>query len=310
MKRVVLSLIAVAPAVVQLGLGGLLQPHKVQAAPSPSASGSAFMPSHHVTMGSRSLDPIIPLVPAVGKAEAGKAGLQYLLAQRTTNFHHASESQALNMKVLASRLNGVVVRPGETFSYYKVVGPYTEANGFHWGRAFQGNRIVPSMGGGVCQGASTLYSAVLRTDLQVLERHPHSLTVPYLPPGEDATVASTYLNFRFKNTYDKPVYIAATADIKKRLLTVALWGARPAVPVQVHHKVLEVYPVPTVQQKTNAIPRGQTRVLAPGQAGVKAHTWVTKTIAGQRITKDLGIDTYRASPRITEVGTGVSPRPT
>lgn len=167
-------------------------------------------------------------VPPIGTEQAKKLSLGYLLAQQTTNFNHASASQAKNIALVARRLNGTVVKPNGVFSYYATVGPYTAENGYHWGRAFSGDRIIPSMGGGVCQGASTLYSALLRTGLPVIERHAHSLKVPYLPPGEDTTVASTYLNFRFRNNRSTPILITAKADVTKRLITVELWGATPA----------------------------------------------------------------------------------
>lgn len=246
--------------------------------------------------------PVSPVLPPLGKAEASRHQLNYLLAQRTTNYHHASASQAKNMDLLAKRLNGILLRPGETFSYFKTVGPYTAANGFHWGRAFQGDKIVPSMGGGVCQGASTLYSVLLRTDLTIVERHQHSLTVPYLPPGEDATVASTYLNFRFKNTHSTPVYIAATTDPGKKLLTVALWGAAPSPQVQIHHQILKIYPFHTITRQNAKLDDGEKKLLFPGQSGVKAHTWVELKRGNHVEKRDRGIDTYRPSPRIYEVG--------
>lgn len=289
LKRLSLAVVAMAVVTSSPGVGFRAQAMPVPKQLESPVKGQSFMPAN-------------PQLPPIGSDEAKRAGLQYLLSQRTTNFRHASDSQALNMKLLAKRLNGVLLQPGQVFSYYKIVGPYTAENGYHWGRAFQGNRIVPSMGGGVCQGASTLYSALLRTDLKVIERHPHSLMVPYLPPGEDATVADTYLNFRFKNTEDKPIFIAAGADLKKKLLTVAVWGATPPAPVRVHHKILEVYPFQTIRQKTSTLPVGQTKVIAPGQSGVKAHTWIEHRSGDGWKIIDLGVDTYRASPRIIQAG--------
>ncbi|QQE81006.1 VanW family protein [Alicyclobacillus sp. SO9] len=244
--------------------------------------------------------PLSPTVPPFGKEDAKKHGLSYLLSQRTTNYYHASDSQAKNMDLLAKRLNNTLVKPGQVFSYYKTVGPYTAQNGFHWGRAFQGDKIVPSMGGGVCQGASTLYSALLRTNLQIVERHQHSLTVPYLPPGEDATVASTYLNFRFKNTDKKPVLITAKTDAEKKWLTVAVWGAHEPQRITVRHKTLKVYPYPTKVRNNPKLPAGTTKLLFPGQSGVKVDTWVELSTPSGVQKRDIGIDTYRPSPRIYE----------
>ncbi len=242
--------------------------------------------------------PVIGQVPP-GDSQAKRLNLSYLLGMRTTNYFHATPSQEKNIELAASRLNGVVVKPGQVFSYYAVVGPYTASNGYGWGRAFVGERIVPSVGGGVCQGSSTLYAAVLRTGLPVVERHQHGLTVPYLPPGEDATVASDYLNFRFRNNRTSPVVITAAAG--RRHLAVALWGATPGPQIAVHHKILAKYPFRTITQINRKLNPGETKVLAPGQDGVKVQSWLEiQTPEGIRI-QPLGTDQYRASPRLIEV---------
>lgn len=236
-----------------------------------------------------------------GEAQAREMKLPYMLATRTTNYYHATPSQGKNIELVARRLNGTVVPPGAVFSYYDRVGPYTTENGFGWGRMFVGDRIVPSIGGGVCQGSSTLYSALLRTGLPILERHQHGLTVPYLPPGEDATVASDYLNFRFRNNRSTPILIAAHAA--DRHLTVSIYGATPGPEIVVKHQILEEYPYRTVTQYNHTLKAGEEKVLAPGQKGVKVKTWLEiKTPSGTEI-KNLGIDRYRPSPRIVEVGT-------
>lgn len=237
----------------------------------------------------------------------GMERLSYRLAETTTNYYHASPSQAENIALAARRLNGTVVWPGRVFSYYATVGPYTAANGFGWGRAFVGDRIVPSVGGGVCQGSSTLYATILRTGLPVIERHAHGLTVPYLPPGEDATVAADYLNFRFRNNRPTPIVITAAAG--NRHLTVSVWGATPGPVITVRHKILATYPFKTLVRIDHSLAPGVSKVLAPGQNGVKVESWLEiQSPSGIRI-QPLGIDRYRASPRIVESGGPAAPTP-
>ncbi|MCY0865001.1 MAG: VanW family protein [Sulfobacillus sp.] len=244
--------------------------------------------------------PSAPVVVVPGESAARAMKLPYLLARQTTNYNHASPSQAKNIELVAQRLNGTVVKPGQIFSYYARVGPYTAENGFGWGRMFVGDRIVPSIGGGVCQGSSTLYAALLRTGLPIIERHHHGLTVPYLPPGEDATVASDYLDFRFKNNRTTPILITAQAG--QRHLTVAIWGATPGPEIVVKHQILAEYPFKIVKRVDPKLKPGQEQVLAPGQKGVSVKTWLEiKTPHGTE-TRDLGIDRYRPSPRIIAVG--------
>ncbi len=239
--------------------------------------------------------------PVILTTAGSDSRLPYLLGSSRTNYFHAIPSQEKNIELVARRLNGTLVEPGQVFSYYRRIGPYTAENGFGWGRMFVGDRIVPSVGGGVCQGSSTLYAAVLRTGLPIVERHHHGLTVPYLPPGEDATVASDYLDFRFLDNRTTPVLI--TASTKDRHLSVQVWGASPGPQIVVKHEILQEYPFRTVQQFNPQLKPGETRVAAPGQPGVKVKTWLEiKTPEGTE-TKPLSIDTYRPSPRIVESGT-------
>lgn len=238
-----------------------------------------------------------PNPPAPSAAMARRAGLPYLMSERSTNYYHASASQGKNIQLVAKRLNGLVVKPGETFSYNHHLGPYTAANGYGWGRAFSADRIIPSMGGGVCQGASTLYSALLRTNLTIVERHQHELTVPYLPAGEDATVSeSAHLDFRFRNSSSTPVMLTAATDINKRVLTIAIWGEHPATPRTVHHHVVATYPFRTLTHHSHNA--GTSQVLAKGQEGAKVVTW-TEESSGKK--HSIGTDLYHASPRIVDV---------
>lgn len=243
---------------------------------------------------------VVVLTPPGSGAHAVR--LPYRWAEVTTTYGHASATQAKNIELTAARLNGRELQPGQVFSYYAAVGPYTAANGYGWGRAFVGDRIVPSVGGGVCQGASTLYAAVLRTGLKVLERHQHGLTVPYLPPGEDATVAEDYLNFRFQNDTSGPVVIVASAADRRYRLSI--WGSVPGRHIVVRHQVLATYPFRTITRVDPKLAPGTTQVLAPGQPGVKARTWLEESTPTGPRTRDLGVDIYRASPRIVLVGPG------
>lgn len=242
----------------------------------------------------------VTAAPTVVGPEGQPEKLPYELGTRETNYNHASPSQAKNIELVARRLNGTVVEPGHVFSYYKQVGPYTRANGFGWGRMFAGDRIVPSIGGGVCQGSSTLYSAILRTGLAVVERHHHGLTVPYLPPGEDATVASDYLDFKFRNSRSTPVLITAKGG--NRHLTVSVWGASPGPEIVVKHQILAEYPFRSIEKRDDKLKPGQTVVDAPGQKGVRVKSWLEIKAPNGTEIKSLGIDTYRPSPRIVRVG--------
>lgn len=244
--------------------------------------------------------------PTAFAAIVARTGARERMAQVTTNFSHASPSQAANIALVAARLNGMVIAPGQVFSYIRATGPFTATGGYGWGRMFVGNRIVPSIGGGVCQGASTLYNVVLLSNLPVLERHTHGLTVPYLPPGTDATVSDDAdLDLRFRNNTGGPIVLWAQA--KDRLLTIAAYGIKKPPQVTIHTEVLGRKPFGTVYIDDRQLPLGTQKQAAPGQDGVTAHAWVTVTKDGKTTTMDLGTATYRPSPRIILRGTGPLP---
>ena len=126
--------------------------------------------------------------------------------------YDAKIPRANNVAVAASRINGVVVKKGEDFSFNATILPRTTANGYVNAPIFINKKHGMGIGGGVCQVSSTLYAAMLSAGLPATERHPHSLKVPYIPEGMDATIAGNTLDLRFTNTFDYAIVIGAVAD--------------------------------------------------------------------------------------------------
>ena len=124
------------------------------------------------------------------------------------------------MELAASRINGMILRPGQSFSYSDSVGDRTRANGYVEGPMFVGGKEVPGVGGGICQVSTNLYAAMLFAGIAPTEHHYHGQPVDYAPVGLDATIAKGYLDLRFKNTYDYDIVIEAVA--KDGVLTVSL----------------------------------------------------------------------------------------
>ena len=112
-----------------------------------------------------------------------------------------------NVALAASRINGTVLRPGETFSYNKTVGPRSVECGFKEAPEIVKGVLKPGVGGGVCQVSSTLFNAVLRSNLKIVDRSHHAFPVHYVSPGLDATVVDGDIDFRFQNDTASPVYI-------------------------------------------------------------------------------------------------------
>ena len=208
-------------------------------------------------------------------------------------------AEAFNIGHAADLLAGTVVQPGEVFSQNNRIGPYTRERGFKDGPMYVGSRIVPSVGGGVCKIASLLYNVVILSNLQVVERHPHSMTVPYVPPGQDATVAYGTCDFRFKNTSGGPVLI--WADMMGDTLYMAFYGQKKPPLVTWHHETLSRSQFPTEMVSNPSLPPGTEKETIPGQEGVVVRSWLTiETEDGKVTRRDLGTSYYQACPRIVE----------
>lgn len=130
-----------------------------------------------------------------------------VLGTFTTNFSNDGSGRVTNIKLASNNINGVTIAPGGTFSTNAEFGPTTAANGFQLGGAYLNGEVVQSYGGGVCQVSSTLYMAVLHSELQIVERQNHSMPVGYIGYGYDATLAGTYIDLKFKNNTNAPIYV-------------------------------------------------------------------------------------------------------
>ncbi len=130
-------------------------------------------------------------------------------------------SRAVNIALAASRINGVVIQPGEGFSFNQTILPRTAANGYVEANVIVNKKYVLGTGGGICQVSSTLYAAMLTAGLPATERHPHSLNVGYIPEGMDATISGNVLDLQFTNIFAEPIQIQAVAD--QGTLTISLY---------------------------------------------------------------------------------------
>lgn len=159
------------------------------------------------------------------------------LGTYSTNFSSSTSNRAANVSRAASLINGKVLAPGETFSFNDTVGLRTKENGFYPATEYVNGESVEGIGGGTCQVSTTLYSAVLYADLQIVHRECHMMSVGYVPLGQDATVADNSVDFKFSNSTDYPIKISAYTE--GRTLYVSIIGAawEPARKVELKHNV-------------------------------------------------------------------------
>ena len=130
-----------------------------------------------------------------------------MLGSYHTDFGTVINGRTNNIKNGASRLNGLVIYPGETVSVSDAIGPTTAENGYFPAGSYENGTTVETYGGGICQVSTTLYNAVIRAELEIVTRAAHSMIVSYVEPSMDAAIADGIKDLQFKNNQETPVYI-------------------------------------------------------------------------------------------------------
>lgn len=206
-----------------------------------------------------------------------------------------------NVALAADILAGTIVPPGAVFSTNRAIGPRTAARGFREGPAYLGTQVVSVIGGGVCKISTTLYNVATLANFKIVERRAHGMPVPYVPPGQDATVSFGQVDFKFLNDTGHPVLI--WADTRAYTLYMALYGAVTPPKVKWHHEILARRKSWNVYRNTSTLPPGKERVILKSEDGCTVRSWLTiESADGKVIRRDLGIDHYKPLPGIIERG--------
>lgn len=195
-----------------------------------------------------------------------------------------------NVTLGAQLLCGNIILPGEVFSLNDTLGPYSKERGFKEGPTYSGNKLITSIGGGMCKIATTLYNLAVLSNLQILERHPHSMIVQYVPLGQDATVSYGSKNLRFKNTSSSPILIWGVN--KDNTLYMAFYSNTVAPKVTWNHKTLNTRNKQVIYKKSKQVPK-DTTIILEGCNGYTVKSWLTIEHSNSRIENEyIGIDHY------------------
>ena len=157
---------------------------------------------------------VFPMDYTLDKAKHTKkelSAIKDVLGTFTTSYAGSASGRCANVENGASLINGTLLYPGDSFSVYSKVAPFTADNGYHLAGSYSNGQTVQTYGGGICHVATTLYFAVLRAELNVTERSNHSMTVHYVSLSADAAISGTDKDLKFTNNLDHPVYIQGVA---------------------------------------------------------------------------------------------------
>lgn len=146
-----------------------------------------------------------------------------LIGKGKTKIYSNDENRTHNLFQASNSINNYVLKPGDVFSFNKVLGPRTEENGYKIADSIDNKKIVKTIGGGICQVSTTLNKAVKNANLEIVEVHRHSKHVEYAKPEDEAAVSYGELDYRFKNNRNKSIKIISNIDINKMEVTVKIY---------------------------------------------------------------------------------------
>ncbi len=208
-----------------------------------------------------------------------------------------------NVALAASRINGTLLRPGEVFSYNKTVGPRSLECGFKNAPEIVKGVLKPGVGGGVCQVSTTLFNAVLLSNLKIVDRSHHAFPVHYVPAGRDATVVDGDMDFKFQNSTDAPVYIYGKG--RNGSLNFRIYGKKtPGREVSLVLGKRSESGFGTETEHDSSLPAGHTEVKAPGHPRIDVTWYRVVKENGQEVKREPISTHYRAIPSVVLVGTG------
>lgn len=246
------------------------------------------------------------LVDEVRGSKEELAKVQDVLGTFSTSFKTSGSSRSANVRNGCALINGITLYPGDEFSTYETVSPFSTENGYHMAGSYLNGQVVDSLGGGICQVSTTLYNAVLLAELEVTERHNHSMIVSYVDPSADAAIAeSAGKDFKFVNNTEAPIYIEGyTTDDKQICFTIYGMETRDASR-QVSYEseiISKTYPDTEVIYTDAAAPIGTISVQS-AHIGYKANLWKIVKENGAEVSREMvNSSTYKMVPRYATVG--------
>ena len=253
--------------------------------------------------------PIKTIQPNVTTEQANNLGIKELIGTGTSLFQHSIESRIYNIELAASRLNGIIVPPGEEFSFDKALGDVSAFTGYKQAYVISGGHTILGDGGGVCQVSTTMFRAILNAGLPVTERHAHDYRVGYYeedsPPGLDATVYVPSVDLKFRNTTGHNILIQSVVDPSVLRLTFYFYGVQDGRQVTLSTPVVtNVVPAPApLYQDDPTLPKGVVKQTDFAANGATATFTRIVTQNGKQIINETYVSNYRPWQAVYLVGT-------
>ncbi|MFZ5816974.1 MAG: VanW family protein [Bacillota bacterium] len=235
---------------------------------------------------------------------------RYQVSRFTTPILSADAGRVHNISMAVRKISGLLLRPGQVFSFNQVVGPRDKANGWAQAKELYQGEFVLGYGGGICQVSSTLYNSVLLAGLEVKERYHHDRPLSYVRPGRDATVAWNLLDFRFRNNQEVPLLVGARIlPGQPQQIEVTLHAPRPLQggPITIEEADVKYLPPTMVEVLDEKLPAGEREVIDEGHYGIDLKIYRLFGTGSRQRRELVSHDRYQPKAGKVLVGVGNAP---
>ncbi|NTV62756.1 MAG: vanomycin resistance protein VanB [Oscillochloris sp.] len=261
--------------------------------------------------------PVDQLKPQISEATLGGLGISDLVGEGQSSFAGSAQYRITNIKAGAARMDGVLIAPGEEFSFNRQLGEVDAENGFVEGYAIIGNRTQLEWGGGVCQDSTTVFRAAFWAGLPITERHAHAFYISWYDrfglgaqgngQGMDAAIYTGVNDLKFVNDTGHWLLMQADVDQVNQVLSIRLYGTRPDREVRLEGPTVsnEVRaPSEPVYVNDPSLPAGALRQTDTARSGRDITVERVIVQHGAEVRRDSFYTHFRAWPNIFVRGTG------
>jgi vancomycin resistance protein YoaR len=251
--------------------------------------------------------PLVTVKPNIATEDAPNLGIVELLAEGKTSFAGSSASRVQNIIVGAAQFDGLLIAPGETFSFNHYLGEVTAEKGYEESIIIWGNTTRADVGGGLCQVSSTAFRAAFWAGVPVVERYAHAFRVSYYEPpkGLDATIYSPSVDLKWVNDTGHYILIETYVNKENQTLVFRYYGTNPGRTVEIDGPY-ESNPVPhgeAVYRDDPTLPKGQTKQIEWAKDGLDVTVYRVIKENGVEVQRDTFFSRYRPWQAVYLVGT-------
>jgi vancomycin resistance protein YoaR len=254
--------------------------------------------------------PVVTVAPAIASDDLDSLGITELVSESTSYFKGSSPGRMRNIALAASKFDGVIVPPGQIFSFNEHLGDVTLENGFDESLIIYGDRTMVGVGGGVCQVSTTVFRAAFMGGFELVERWAHGYRVGWYEtnsvPGLDATVYSPDIDFKFRNDTDHYLLIQTETDLEAGTVTFRFYGTNPGREVSLSEPEITniVKHGPPLYEDDPSLPTGVTKQVDWAIDGMEVTITRTVTAGDDIVHRDILASRYKPWRAIYKVGTG------